>query len=397
MKLLVIAPHYNYFIKDQVEALSKYLDEIVVFVKHNPLVEPFSRFPFLGYSSHLKNYTYERIVNLQGIPENVSVHPIRVIYFKPDGQNLKLCKILTKRINRKIREKGIQFDIIHSHFVYHYGCVGARLKEEYNKPLVTTAHGDDVYSFPFKSQKWRKLIVDTLNLSDFVITVSSQNRNILVKKLKIRDNKVVIVPNGFNSKLFHSLNKAEARQLLDIPLDKKVVLNVASLTPLKGQEYLINAISTVTKNEQNVLTIIVGNGPLKKELENQIKRLNLENHVIFVGTRPHNEIPLWMNAADVFVLPSLNEGNPTVMFEALGVGLPFVGTAVGGVPEIIVSEDYGLLCPPADPECLAEKILIALNKEWDRDKIRKYAKQFTWENIAKRILKIYTKVVGDSS
>ena len=87
----------------------------------------------------------------------------------------------------------------------------------------------------------------------------------------------------------------------------------------------------------------------------------------------------------------MSEGNPTVMFEALGVGLPFVGTAVGGVPEIITSEDYGLLCPPADPECLAEKILIALEKEWDREKIRKYAEQFTWEEIAKRVINIYLK------
>ena len=77
------------------------------------------------------------------------------------------------------------------------------------------------------------------------------------------------------------------------------------------------------------------------------------------------------------------------MFEALGVGLPFVGTTVGGVPEIITSEDYGLLCPPADPECLAEKILTALEKNWDREKIRKYAEQFTWENIAKSVLNIY--------
>ena len=81
------------------------------------------------------------------------------------------------------------------------------------------------------------------------------------------------------------------------------------------------------------------------------------------------------------------------MFEALGVGLPFVGTAVGGVPEIITSEDYGLLYPPKDPKCLAEKILIALEKDWDREKIRKYAEQFTWENIAKKIINIYTQVI----
>lgn len=84
-----------------------------------------------------------------------------------------------------------------------------------------------------------------------------------------------------------------------------------------------------------------------------------------------------MNACDLFVLPSLSEGNPTVMFECLGCGKPFIGTKVGGIPEIIVSDDYGLLCEPANSEDLAEKILIALDKEWDEEKIRNYAKQFT--------------------
>ena len=89
----------------------------------------------------------------------------------------------------------------------------------------------------------------------------------------------------------------------------------------------------------------------------------------------------------------MSEGNPTVMFEALGVGLPFIGTKVGGIPEIITSEDYGLLCEPANPEDLAEKILIALEKKWDKEKIRKYAQQFTWDNIVKQALKAYIKVL----
>ena len=99
-----------------------------------------------------------------------------------------------------------------------------------------------------------------------------------------------------------------------------------------------------------------------------------------------------MNACDVFVLPSLNEGNPTVMFECLGCGKPFIGTSVGGVPDVINSEAYGLLVEPANPKDLAEKILIGLDKEWDYKKIRGYAEQFTWEDTAKEIVKVYNTV-----
>lgn len=100
-----------------------------------------------------------------------------------------------------------------------------------------------------------------------------------------------------------------------------------------------------------------------------------------------------MNAADLFVLPSLNEGNPTVMFEALGCGKPFIGTKVGGVPEVITSNEYGLLVEPADPGGLAEKLFIALDRDWDNEKIALYAQQYSWANIADRIVQIYNDVL----
>ncbi|NQE53325.1 D-inositol-3-phosphate glycosyltransferase [ANME-1 cluster archaeon GoMg3.2] len=128
-------------------------------------------------------------------------------------------------------------------------------------------------------------------------------------------------------------------------------------------------------------------------MKKQIKKAGLENCVKLTGGKPHDVIPIWINACDVFTLPSLNERNPNVMFEALGCGKPFVGTKVGGAPEIITSEDYGLLCEPANPKELAEKILIALDKEWDDEKIRKYAEQFRIENKAKEVLEVYKQVI----
>ena len=101
-----------------------------------------------------------------------------------------------------------------------------------------------------------------------------------------------------------------------------------------------------------------------------------------------------MNACDVFVLPSLNEGNPTVMFESLGCGRPFVGTTVGGVPEIIPSDSYGYLVEPAHSHDLAEKILTTLEKEWDSVMIAEYADRYTWTAIIKSILQIYGEVLS---
>ena len=81
------------------------------------------------------------------------------------------------------------------------------------------------------------------------------------------------------------------------------------------------------------------------------------------------------------------------MFECLGCGKPFVGTKVGGIPEIIVSDDYGLLCDPAKPKELAENILIALDNNWNRNKIISYASLFTWENITEHIISLYDSLI----
>lgn len=95
------------------------------------------------------------------------------------------------------------------------------------------------------------------------------------------------------------------------------------------------------------------------------------------------------NACDLFLLPSLNEGNPTVMIEALGCGKPFVGTKVGGVPEIITSDEFGLLVEPGDMDDLAEKILVAQDMKWDRRFILKYAERYMWGRGAEAIMEVY--------
>nr|WP_228359813.1 glycosyltransferase family 4 protein [Thermococcus sibiricus] len=391
-KILIIAPHYNTFVKGSTEGLSPFVDEINVLVHHNYLSELASYLPF-SYFRHVEKFSKEKLVDLAEKPKNVKVNVVSMLYFLPDGQNTGLGDKLFRRYSIFIQQNKIEFDLIHAHFTWPSGYAAAKLSKEFSVPLVITGHGYDIYELPFRGREWFKKVKFALDSADHIVTVSKSNFTILTTKLDIPEDKISVIPNGFNSHKFRPMDKLLVREQLNLPRDKKIILNVANLVPVKGQSYLIEAMEKVVSHRKDVMLIIVGDGPLKKELEIQIKKLNLENYVMLAGAKPHSEILLWMNAADLFVLPSLSEGNPTVMFEALGVGLPFVGTAVGGVPEIIVSEDYGLLCPPADPECLAEKILKALEKEWDREKIRKYAEQFTWENIAKETLKVYGVVL----
>jgi len=113
--------------------------------------------------------------------------------------------------------------------------------------------------------------------------------------------------------------------------------------------------------------------------------------VWLVGRKPREELPLWINACDIFVLASLNEGNPTVMFEALGCGIPFISTNVGGVSEIITSNEYGLICRSNDSTDLCNRIFEALNREWNRDTILNHALDYEWNKQKENLMEIYKR------
>ena len=93
------------------------------------------------------------------------------------------------------------------------------------------------------------------------------------------------------------------------------------------------------------------------------------------------------------MLPSLSEGNPTVMFEALGCGKAFIGTDVGGIPEIIINSNYGFIAPRKNSKALSIKIIEGLNKRWDKKKILEYSKKFTWGSISENIVENYQDLI----
>ena len=374
--LLVVSNHYLTFVKDQVEILSTNFDNTIALVRFNPAIN------LLGHRS---------VMDVNPILSNIQIFTTPILYLPFDRQYKKLGERHYHAADKAVRHNHLTFDLIHAHFIWSSGYAAARLKEEYGIPFVVTGHGYDVYSLPFKDDEWREKIEYVLNTADHVITVSQSNLA-CIRKLDV-STPVTVIPNGFRSDLFHPRDSAECRRALNLPQDRKIILTVGNLEPIKGQKYLVEALKQIARERKDVLCAIVGAGKLRGSLERQIRSLGLEDYVVLAGGKPHDEIPLWMNACDLFVLPSLNEGNPTVMFEALGCGKPFVGTRVGGVPEVITSDDYGLLVEPADSEDLAEKILIALDREWDREAILEYAQRYTWKNIAKEIMGVYAQIL----
>src|SRR4029453_9404436 len=164
---------------------------------------------------------------------------------------------------------------------------------------------------------------------------------------------------------------------------QKLILSVGNLTANKGFDLLVKAVRAfrVDHPSDNVQLAIIGEGDCRKSLETLVASLGLGAHVRLVGAVPHERLYIWYSAAAVFCLASEQEGWPNVLMEALACGIPVIATPVGGIPEIIVSEEIGLLTERQEPE-ISAAIRQAFDKQWRSEKIVQYLRAHTWERPA---------------
>jgi len=299
-----------------------------------------------------------------------------------------------KKLNRKY-----PFDLLDAHYIYPDGLAAVLLAKAFRKPVVLSARGTDINAF-ITFPLIRGWIIYALRNCDHIIAVSKALKNVMVRA-GIDARKIDVVPNGVDIEKFRPISKTKARAMLGLPQRSTILLSVGNLKPVKGFQYLLPALGKIkiSPNEMDMRLYIVGYGRYRGRLEQQIAQLGLQDRVKLVGRIPHQQLYQWYSAADLFCLASSNEGWPNVVLESLACGLPVVATAVGGVPEIINSEEYGLLLDaiqgPRLVEQLRDGILAALQKEWNQEAMVHYARQNTWEVAAQRVDGIFQQTVAD--
>ncbi|MGI6079193.1 MAG: glycosyltransferase [Fastidiosipilaceae bacterium] len=317
-----------------------------------------------------------------------------VISYNFSGSNFKKIYQRTVGLALNAIYKRTEYDIIHVQasggiFSFISAITGAIVARKLNKRLVVTFHNSQTLNFV---EEYRSVFGFVLNNSDKFILVSSEQKKAVISLFR-DTSRVVIIPNGFDKSLYYPMDKEMCRAKLNLPLDKKIVFNISNLIESKGHTYLLSAISKVTPVTDNLLCCIAGKGYYRDTLITQCAELQLQNYVKFLGWLPDEQIPVWMNACDLFVHPSLAESFGIVQIEAMACGKPVVATINGGSECIITSDDYGLLVESADPDGLARNILMALDCEWDQETILRYAERFIWENVAKETMEEYTWIL----
>ncbi len=306
---------------------------------------------------HLKNVEFHILTYNYSEPKykNIVVHEVpHIKKFRGISYLLNGYKIAKKIIEKE------EIDIIHSHYAFPQGYLGAILKDKYNIPFILTLHGSDV--FKLKNSFLGSYFFNySINSADEIICVSREIKNMVGRGR--------VIYNGVDN----YYNKG----------DEGFILFVGSFVPQKGVDILAEV-----SRDINYKFIFIGDGPLF----NKVKKITKDN-VILLGKKDHNEVIDYISRCSFLVVPSRVEGLGLVALEAFSCSKPVVANNVGGLKEIVIDKYNGLLSN--NKEELRENIITLIENKQLREKLGKnakeFSKKFSWKNMAKEVLSVYQK------
>lgn len=375
MKILQVVPHYLPYMGGQeiyVHNLSKKLvemgHEVQIFT---------SNYPKTYSSEHMDGILVER----KDIIARPLRNPLSFGFFK-------------------LKDIVDDFDVVHAHNLYAFSSLlTAHNKKKKSFPMVLTSHGKLNFGVNYKDAMVKiykeKIGTHILERADIITALSESQGNSIAEIDPNLSDKIRIIPNAIDIDFFN---------LLDLNSQKKeqedfTFLYVGQMIKRKGIGWLIKAIDIIKSENNNIKLILVGDGAHKKHFEKMVNNLNLTDYVEFKGKITDQiELASFYKSADVFVLPSLSEGLPTVLLEAMYFGLPVVATDILGIKEYF--QDYAALVPPEDQKRLAEAMINLFDEDELKkaEKLSKKAKkiietQYSWDGVAKEYESLYRNLV----
>jgi len=265
------------------------------------------------------------------------------------------------------------------------------------RPVVVTLWGSDklILQLPFLSN----LIIRILNKADAIICEDKNLKSSLVAR-GMDCQKITLIQNGIDCSIFRPSDSLKAKNHLNLQAEERIILSIGSLNKTKNHSLLINTFAETAALNNTWRLYIIGEGVERKCLEKQILDLGLNKKVILLGLQNHSSLPQWLNAADIFVLPSQSEGTPNALLEAMACGLPVIASNVGGIPELIQDNIEGLLFESGSKDDLKEKLnrLIqdkGLQKTLAENAGKKITSQYgSWKTQAEKLLSLYEQLLS---
>ncbi len=264
------------------------------------------------------------------------------------------------------------------------------------KYLLTLQSGDSDFFIWWRTWFWYPFYRMIYRRADHIQVIS----NWLAQRARRYgyQGKISLIPNGVDLIKFKSLNsKNNLKAKLKINQKNKIILTTSRLVKKNDIASLIKSIKVID-NEYSIHLIIIGSGKLDKKLKKLTQRLNLKNKITFLGQLNHKEILPYYGIADIFVRPSLSEGQGISFIEAMAAGIPVIATPVGGITDFIFDKQTGLFCQIKSPQNLAKQIKLLLDNKRLYLKIKNNAleliqKKYDWHNIAQQMNVVFNKLI----
>lgn len=327
----------------------------------------------------------------------VEIVNLNLIYYRKKYDRLSFLFILWRLFSSFKRKKP---DIVVGYLppAHHLATVAARLAKV---PSIISSRRRLKQGLKRNYRFFDKLLT---NWNDLIICPSDAVRKETIKEERVDPEKVITIYNGvdlrkFSTRLDSSTNNRQKTQF-GFPLDSLVIGSVANLYPWKGQQFLITAFDRLVKELPDIFLVLIGDGPHREYLQDQALSLGLGDRVNFLGQRM--DVSEVISAIDVFVLPSLEEGMPNALLEAMASGKPCIASAVGGVNEIIEDQYNGLLVKPGDVDSISDALskTIAsptMQKKFAANARKTVEEKFDLKEMVKSFEVIYEKMYSQQT
>lgn len=292
-----------------------------------------------------------------------------------------------------LRRRG-RFDVILGSWAYPDGAAVVALARMLRVPSVVKLHGTDInvvarQPVPRLQLRW------ALPRADRVLAVSAPLAE-AARRLGVPSARLEVLANGVDRDLFCPRDRAEARRALGYAGDtRRWAVCVGRLELTKGVLDLLEAFGRLAGDRDDVRLVMVGDGRARAAC--QAAAAPLGDRVVLAPACPLAEVSRWMAAADAVVMPSWNEGTPNVLLEALASGRRVVATSVGGVPDIVTSDELGELVPPHAPAALVLALERALARPYEPARVAIIGRREDWSQSARRLYQALARVVAPRS
>ena len=277
-----------------------------------------------------------------------------------------------------------RFDVMDAHFGYPTGAACCDVANTLKIPAFVTIRG--VEQRQLKHRRIGPQLIHCLRNATGVIAVSHSLKETVVSS-GIDEDKVQVIPNAVDTSSFSPGDRDAERAKLGLPKGVPLLISVGSMIPRKGYHDLLNAFVTVKQQVSDAELVIVGGGVrydrgYPAQIRDQVQQLQLKHSVHLVGSVPPVEVPQWLRAADIFALATYQEGCCNGVLEALATGLPSIVTPAGDNERYITPGDNGYVVPIGDSEQLAQRLIEALQSNWNRAEIAGGVSQYSWADVA---------------